>query len=72
MNIKKPNRTRTADSDRNEMQQKQSGDQHILPFDESDEDPYRPHRVSRQNRSIQVGSSGAGSVRKPGGGNTES
>jgi hypothetical protein len=62
MNVKKPNRTRIADADRNEMRQKQSGDQHILPLDETEEDPYRPHRVSRQNRSVQA--SGTSSIRK--------
>jgi hypothetical protein len=65
MNVKKPNRTRTADADRNEIQQKQSGDQHILPLDESDDDPYRPHRASRQSQTVQAGN--PGSVRKPGG-----
>lgn len=62
MNVTKPNRTRIADADRNEMRQKQSGDQHILPLDESEEDPYRPHRVSRQNRSVQASSTS--SIRK--------
>jgi hypothetical protein len=65
MNVKKPNRTRTTDADRNEMQQKQSGDQHILPLDESDEDPYRPHRASRQHQTVQAGN--PGSVRKSSG-----
>ncbi|MEC4721646.1 hypothetical protein RY831_20980 [Noviherbaspirillum sp. CPCC 100848] len=31
------------------MQQKQSGDQHILPIDEPAEDPHRPHRVNRSD-----------------------
>jgi hypothetical protein len=49
MTITKPNRTRSQDADRNEMQQKQSGDQHILPVDEPATDPHRPHRVNRQD-----------------------
>ncbi|HYD80763.1 MAG TPA: hypothetical protein VEC06_13215 [Paucimonas sp.] len=65
MNVSKPNRTRIADADRNDMQQKQSGDQHILPLDESDEDPYRPHRVSRQNQTVRTGATRPGSTRKP-------
>jgi hypothetical protein len=65
MNVRKPNRTRIADSDRYEMQQKQSGDQHILPLDDSGEDPHRPHRTSRENQAVQAGS---GSSRKTEGG----
>ena len=54
MNVRKPNRTRNADADGNEMyQQKQSGDQHILPFDENDEAPHHPHRTSRLNPAVQ-------------------
>jgi hypothetical protein len=49
MNISKPNRDRQQAADRFEMQQKQSGDQHILPQDEPAEDPHRPHRISRED-----------------------
>ncbi|HYD95552.1 MAG TPA: hypothetical protein VEC01_09535 [Noviherbaspirillum sp.] len=49
MRSTKPNRTAVQSSDRFEMQQKQSGDQHILPEDEPMEDPHRPHRVSRED-----------------------
>lgn len=58
MNVKKPNRTRNTDSDRSQMQQKQSGDQHILPLDAMDEDQHHPHRLSRQSRSLQEGGTG--------------
>jgi hypothetical protein len=44
-----PNRDRQQAADRFEIQQKQSGDQHIVPADEPHEDPHRPHRVSRQD-----------------------
>ncbi|MDB5798605.1 MAG: hypothetical protein JWP36_2507 [Paucimonas sp.] len=49
MNIRKPNRMRTQFSDPHEAGLKVSGDQHSLPMDEPAEDPYRPHRVSRQD-----------------------
>jgi hypothetical protein len=61
MNVRKPNRTRIADSDRYEMRQKQSGDQHVLPLDDGGADLNRPHRASRQNLAVQAGS---GSGRK--------
>lgn len=49
MTATSPNRNRNQSSDRHQMQQKQSGDQHILPLDEPAEDPHRPHRVSRED-----------------------
>jgi len=49
MKLTKPNRDRNQAADRFEIQQKESGDQHILPVDEPVEDPHRPHRVSRQD-----------------------
>ena len=49
MRMNHPNRDRQQAADRFEMQQKQSGDQHILPEDEPAEDPHRPHRVSRED-----------------------
>lgn len=50
MNIGKPNRTNVQSSNGMEMRRrKASGDQHILPIDEPSQDPYRPHRVSRQD-----------------------
>ena len=49
MTFTSPNRNRNQSSDRHEMQQKQSGDQHILPLDEPNEDPHRPHRVNRED-----------------------
>jgi hypothetical protein len=50
MKITNPNRDRQQASDRFETQQKQSGDQHILPADEPAVDPHRPHRVNREDR----------------------
>jgi hypothetical protein len=44
-----PNRNSQQAADRFDMQQKQSGDQHILPEDEPQEDPHRPHRVNRED-----------------------
>lgn len=49
MNISKPNRMRAQSGDFHEAQQKASGDQHILPLDESSDAPHRPHRLSRQD-----------------------
>lgn len=49
MPFTKPNRTRSQSADRNEMQQKQSGDQHTLPVDDPDEGEDRPQRVNRQD-----------------------
>lgn len=49
MTATSPNRNRNQSSDRHQMQQKQSGDQHVLPLDEPAEDPRRPHRVSRED-----------------------
>ena len=49
MRTTSPNRNKNQASDRFEMQQKQSGDQHILPEDEPKEDPHRPHRVNRED-----------------------
>jgi hypothetical protein len=49
MNISKPNRMRAQSADHHETQQKASGDQHILPLDDSDDAPHRPHRLNRQD-----------------------
>jgi hypothetical protein len=49
MPLTHPNRNRNQSAGRNQMQQKQSGDQHILPEDETALDPHRPHRVSRED-----------------------
>jgi hypothetical protein len=49
MKLNNPNRNRQQAADRNEMQQKQSGDQHLLPMDEPEEDPHRPHRMNRED-----------------------
>lgn len=49
MNMSNPNRDRTQAADRFETQQKQSGDQHILPQDEPGVDPHRPHRINRED-----------------------
>lgn len=50
MTISKPNRTHVQSSDPTQMQRrKESGDQHILPLDDSAESPHRPHRLSRED-----------------------
>lgn len=49
MNISKPNRMRAQSADHHESQQKASGDQHILPIEDGDEAPHRPHRLNRQD-----------------------
>lgn len=49
MNATNPNRDRVRSSDRDELHQKKSGDQHNLPADEAAESPHRPHRVSRED-----------------------
>jgi hypothetical protein len=49
MNISKPNRMRAQSADFYESRQKASGDQHILPLDEPDETPHRPHSLNRQD-----------------------
>lgn len=49
MAMSNPNRDRQQAADRFQTQQKQSGDQHILPEDEPAEDPHRPHRISRED-----------------------
>lgn len=49
MTMTTPNRDRNQSSDRHQMQQKQSGDQHILPEDEPGTDPHRPHRLNRED-----------------------
>lgn len=49
MTMTSPNRDRTQSADRHQMQQKQSGNQHILPEDEAGIDPHRPARVSRED-----------------------
>lgn len=49
MNVNKPNRTRSQSTGRDEVQRKQSGDQHTLPLDEPAMDPHRPRRLDRQD-----------------------
>ncbi len=49
MTMTTPNRNRNQSADRHQMQQKESGDQHILPEDEPSTDPHRPHRISRED-----------------------
>ncbi len=49
MPIMKPNRTRIQSNGGDEIQRKQSGDQHLFPTDDSDSDPHRPHRTSRRD-----------------------
>jgi len=48
MPLTNPNRNRNQ-STHNLHKQKQSGDQHILPEDETELDPHRPHRISRED-----------------------
>jgi hypothetical protein len=50
MRVTKPNRTLKQSADpHEETQQKQSGDQHVLPIDEPHTSPHRPHRINRQD-----------------------
>lgn len=49
MHQTKPNRDRNQSTGRHHVSQKQSGDQHVLPADEPENDPHRPHRVNRQD-----------------------
>lgn len=49
MNISKPNRMRAQSADHHESHQKASGDQHILPIEDGDEAPHRPHRLNRHD-----------------------
>lgn len=44
-----PNRDRKQSTERFHNQQKQSGDQHVLPLDDNAEAPHRPHRLSRED-----------------------
>jgi|GEM_PF-2385012 len=60
MNVSKPNRTHQQNASRNEMQQKQSGDQHILPLDDMDSAPHRPHRAGHR---ADLDSTGSGADR---------
>jgi hypothetical protein len=43
-----PNRNRNESAERRQPH-KQSGDQHILPEDETELSPHRPHRMSRED-----------------------
>lgn len=43
-----PNRIRVQSAEHH-MNQKKSGDQHLLPEDEPMEDPHRPHRLNRED-----------------------
>lgn len=45
----KPNRTRTDSAKRREVNNKDSGDQHLLPEFEPEEAPHRPHRLDRED-----------------------
>jgi hypothetical protein len=49
MTIMKPNRTRIHSNGGNEINRKQSGDQHVLAMDDPESDPYRPHRSNRRD-----------------------
>jgi hypothetical protein len=49
MSTNNPNRNRNHSADRNRMPQKNSGDQHIFPEDEFAQNPYRSHRISRED-----------------------
>jgi hypothetical protein len=51
-----PNRDKKQSSERFQTQQKQSGDQHLLPLDDNADAPHRPHRVSREDmQKLQPG-----------------
>jgi hypothetical protein len=45
----KPNRTRNDSSQRREVNNKDSGDQHLLPEQEAENAPHRPHRLNRED-----------------------
>jgi len=45
----KPNRTRTDSAQRRQINNKDSGDQHMLPEFEQEEAPHRPHRLNRED-----------------------
>ena len=49
MPVTNPNRDRQQSADRFQTQQKQSGDQHVLPLEESADAPHRPHRLNRED-----------------------
>lgn len=59
MPMRKPNRIHVQSSDPAQMQRrKESGDQHILPLDEPNESPHRPHRLSREDMQKTLPPSG--------------
>ncbi|HVL75914.1 MAG TPA: hypothetical protein VM406_07845 [Noviherbaspirillum sp.] len=45
----KPNRTRNDSANRREINNKDSGDQHLLPEFDTEEAPHRPHRLNRED-----------------------
>lgn len=45
----KPNRTRNDSANRHEINNKDSGDQHMLPEFEQEDAPHRPHRLNRED-----------------------
>jgi hypothetical protein len=45
----KPNRTRNDSANRHEVNNKDSGDQHMLPEFEPEQTPHRPHRLNRED-----------------------
>jgi len=44
-----PNRTKNQSGERYEGQHKKSGDQHLLPENDSEQQPHRPHRLNRED-----------------------
>lgn len=49
MTIMKPNRTRAQSNGYDEVLRKASGDQHVIPTDDPESDPHRPHRMNRRD-----------------------
>lgn len=45
----KPNRTRNDSATRHGINNKDSGDQHMLPEFEEEQAPHRPHRLNRED-----------------------
>lgn len=44
-----PNRNKNQTGERYQAQHKKSGDQHLLPEDELEQGPHRPHRSNRDD-----------------------
>ena len=49
MKASNPNRDKQQSGGSTHSKQKQSGDQHVLPLDETGEAPHRPHRMNRED-----------------------